>query len=266
MTTGTKTAEIRSASRWTAALPFCASSTSRAIWASWVSAPTRVARTTSRPPALTVAPVTGSPGATSTGTRLAGEHRGVDRRGRPRRPRRRWRSSRRAGRRSGRRRPAAPIGTRTSRRPRSTATSLAPRSQQRAQRGAGPALGAGLEVAAGQDERGDAGRDLEVDAAAALAARDGQLEGVPACPACRRRRRTAPTPTSRTRPGCRARPACPWWPRRAAGCVQAARWNGQRRVRHDRRGQRQREPLPVAGTAAPGSSPWRPPARSARPR
>ena len=43
-------------------------STSRAIWASWVSAPTRVARTSSRPPAFTVAPVTGSPGPTSTGT------------------------------------------------------------------------------------------------------------------------------------------------------------------------------------------------------
>ena len=60
--------EIRSASRCACALPFWASSTSRAIWASWVSAPTRVARTTSRPPALTVAPTTASPGPTSTGT------------------------------------------------------------------------------------------------------------------------------------------------------------------------------------------------------
>ncbi len=42
--------------------------TSRAIWASWVSAPTRVARTTSRPPTLTHPPVTVSPGPTSTGT------------------------------------------------------------------------------------------------------------------------------------------------------------------------------------------------------
>ncbi len=67
-TTGTKIPEIRSASRCTSALPFCASSTSRAIRASWVSAPTRVASTTSRPPALTVAPVTVSPTATSTGT------------------------------------------------------------------------------------------------------------------------------------------------------------------------------------------------------
>ena len=68
ITTGTKTPETRSASRCTRALPFWASSTRRAIWASWVSAPTRVAATTSRPPALTVAPTTASPGPTSTGT------------------------------------------------------------------------------------------------------------------------------------------------------------------------------------------------------
>jgi hypothetical protein len=40
----------------------------RPICASAVSAPTRVARTTSRPLVLMVAPVTRSPGATSTGT------------------------------------------------------------------------------------------------------------------------------------------------------------------------------------------------------
>ena len=68
MTTGTNTAAIRSARRWIGALPACASWTSRAIWASLVSAPTRVARTTSRPPALMVPPVTASPGPTSTGT------------------------------------------------------------------------------------------------------------------------------------------------------------------------------------------------------
>ena len=68
ITSGTKTPDTRSASRCTSALPCWACSTSRAIWASWVSAPTRVARTTSRPPALTVAPVTGSSGPTSTGT------------------------------------------------------------------------------------------------------------------------------------------------------------------------------------------------------
>jgi len=68
ITTGTKMPEIRSARRWTWALPFWASSTRRAIWASWVSPPTRVARTTRRPPALTVAPTTASPTVTSTGT------------------------------------------------------------------------------------------------------------------------------------------------------------------------------------------------------
>ncbi len=67
-TTGTNTAETRSASRWTGALPAWASDTSRAIWPSAVSDPTRVARTTSRPPAFTVAPTTSSPGPTSTGT------------------------------------------------------------------------------------------------------------------------------------------------------------------------------------------------------
>ena len=68
ITTGTKMPETRSARRWTGALPVCASSTSRAIWASAVSAPTLVARTISRPPALTVAPAISEPGWTSTGT------------------------------------------------------------------------------------------------------------------------------------------------------------------------------------------------------
>lgn len=66
-TTGTKTAEIRSARRWAAALPLCASSTSLAIRASRVSEPTLVASTTSRPETFRVAPVTESPGAVSTG-------------------------------------------------------------------------------------------------------------------------------------------------------------------------------------------------------
>src|SRR5258708_2346831 len=68
ITVGTKTALMRSARRWTGAVPDWASATSWAIWASWVSAPMRVARTTRRPPALTVAPTTVSPGPTSTGT------------------------------------------------------------------------------------------------------------------------------------------------------------------------------------------------------
>ena len=66
-TTGTKTAETRSARRWTCALPDWASATSRAICASAVSAPTRVARTTRRPPAFTDPPATSSPGASRPG-------------------------------------------------------------------------------------------------------------------------------------------------------------------------------------------------------
>ena len=68
MTIGTNTPEMRSARRWTSALPVWASSTSFAICASCVSEPMRVAVTTSRPPALTVAPATVSPSPTSTGT------------------------------------------------------------------------------------------------------------------------------------------------------------------------------------------------------
>ena len=68
-TIGTKIAATRSARRWTGALPVCASVTRRPICASAVSAPTRVARTMRcPPPTFTVAPVTGSPGCTSTGT------------------------------------------------------------------------------------------------------------------------------------------------------------------------------------------------------
>ena len=68
ITIGTKIAATRSARRWTGALPDCASVTRRPIWASAVSAPTRVARTiSSPPPTFTVAPVTASPGCTSTG-------------------------------------------------------------------------------------------------------------------------------------------------------------------------------------------------------
>ena len=78
ITTGTKTPATRSASRWTGALPDCASVTSLAICASAVSAPTFVARTTSRPPALTVAPATSSPGPTSTGTDSPVSMRQVD--------------------------------------------------------------------------------------------------------------------------------------------------------------------------------------------
>ena len=77
ITIGTNTPETRSASCCAGALPDCASVTSRPIWASAVSAPTRVARTTSRPPALTVAPATASPGRLDRHG-LAGQQRLVD--------------------------------------------------------------------------------------------------------------------------------------------------------------------------------------------
>ena len=67
-TIGTNTADRRSARRCASALPDCASSTSCAMRASCVSEPMRVAVTSRRPPTLTVAPVTVSPGVTSTGT------------------------------------------------------------------------------------------------------------------------------------------------------------------------------------------------------
>ncbi len=78
ITIGTKTAETRSASRCTGALPACASVTSRPIWATAVSAPTWVARTTRRPETFTVAPIASSPGPDVDGDALAGEQRRVD--------------------------------------------------------------------------------------------------------------------------------------------------------------------------------------------
>ncbi len=94
ITTGTKTPEMRSASRCTWVLPCWASSTRRAICASWVSLPTRVARTTSA--AAGVHGRTGHrrrPGR----PRPAPTRRSASRRRRPTcrsRRRRRWRPSR----------------------------------------------------------------------------------------------------------------------------------------------------------------------------
>lgn len=67
-TTGTNTALMRSASRAMGAFPVWAWDTRRAICASVVPEPTRVALTRSRPDVLMVAPVTAVPGPTSTGT------------------------------------------------------------------------------------------------------------------------------------------------------------------------------------------------------
>ena len=110
--------------------------------------------------------------------RLAGEHRGVDGGARPPRRRRRWRSSRRGARRTGRRPPAARSGSGVSTPSAQHRDVLGAQLEQRPQGGAGPPLGPGLEVAAGQDERRHAGGGLEVDVARAVGALDGQLERV----------------------------------------------------------------------------------------
>ena len=139
-----------------------------AIWASAVSAPTRVARTTRRPPALTVAPDDRVAGADLDRHALAGQQR-----------RRRWPTCPRSTTPSvatfspGRTTNRSPTASCVDRDPpldavaASTATSLAPSSSRAAQRRARAALGPGLEVAPGQDEHGDAGGDLEVDLAGA---------------------------------------------------------------------------------------------------
>ena len=176
ITTGTKTPETRSASRCTGALPDCASVTRRAIWASAVSAPTFVARTTRRPPALTLAPATSSPGCFSTGTDSPVSSD--------------WSTAEVPASttpsvatfspgRTTKRSPAASCSTGT-RRSRPVGAEqrdvLGAELQQRGQRRAGAALGARLEVAAGEQEDGHRGGDLEVDLVGAGAALRQQVE------------------------------------------------------------------------------------------
>ena len=126
MTTGTNTAETRSASRCTGALPVL-----RLLDQPGHLGQLSVRAHPGRPDHQPAAGVHASAGHRVARPdldrdRLAGEHRGIDcRAAAPRRPRR-WRSSRRAGPRTGHRRPAALAGTRTSAPSRSTATSLAP--------------------------------------------------------------------------------------------------------------------------------------------
>ena len=67
-TTGTKIDETRSASCWTFAFDPCAAWSDRTISARVACSPLRVTKTTSRPCPLTEAPMTSSPGPTSTGT------------------------------------------------------------------------------------------------------------------------------------------------------------------------------------------------------
>ena len=166
MTIGTNTAETRSASRWTGALPAWACSTSRAIWASCVSAPIRVARTTSRPPSLTVAPTHAVAGTDLDGHALARQHGFVDRRGAVLDDAVGGHLLARAD------HEAVPDGQLGDR----DAPLLAVRAQhgdvlrperhQGTQRGAGAAGGPGLEVAPGQEEHRDRRGHLEVQVVA----------------------------------------------------------------------------------------------------
>ena len=210
-TTGTNTALMRSARRAMGALPVCAWETSRPIWARVVSEPTRVARTRSRPEVLMVAPVTVAVRADLHGHGFAGDQGGVHGGGavdhdavggdllagpdhdlvaRPPagRPGSWFRCRRAAPWRPWRPGPAGPCS-------------------------ASPAfaLGAGLEVAAEQQERGDDGGHLEVEPAGPISIRP--------CPACRRSSpglaQQLPRPRRRTRRSRRSRRACPWWRRNA---------------------------------------------------
>ena len=98
--------------------------------------------------------------------------------------------------------------------------------EQGADRLARAAAGAGLEVAAEQDQRRDHGGDLEVRVARR----------------CRRRGRPS---TSARRRACRPRSACPSSRRRGAAFRSAARWNGQPAQNTTGRRERERDPLPA---------------------
>ena len=172
--------DTRSARRCTGALPDWASVTSRAIWASAVSVPTLVARTTSRPPALTVAPATSSPGCFSTGTDSPVSSDWstalVPSSTMPSvatfSPGRTTKRSPTASCSTGTRR-SAPVGA-------EHGDVLGAELEQRRQRGAGAALGARLEVAAREQERRHDGADLEVDLVRAAAGAVGdQVERHP---------------------------------------------------------------------------------------
>ena len=226
---GTKTPETRSASRCTGALPDCASVTSRAIWASAVSAPTFVARTTSRPPALTVAPATSSPGCFSTGTDspVSSDWSTAERAllddavGRDLLARAHDEAVADGELLDGTRR-SAPSASRI-------ATSLAPSSSSAVQRGAGAALGARLEVAAGEDEHRHRRGDLEVDLVGAAPRGRGAGRSSSACrasPASPRNSAYSDQPQRGEHAD--ARSACPSSRRRGCRFAHAARWNGQR--------------------------------------
>ncbi len=207
--------------------PVCASVTSRAIWASAVSSPTRVARTTSLPPTLIVAPLTSSPGRDLDGHALAGEERlvdgaaafdddavGGDLLARP------HHEEIAHAKLLDRDATLAPVRLEQRR-------LLCAELEQRTQRRPRPSLGARLEVAPGEHEDGDDRGDLEVDVVARGVSRQRRARTASSCPGCRRSRKKSATTDQ---PYAASVPtlisvsivAAPW--RRFC---QAARWNGQ---------------------------------------
>ena len=237
------------------ALPVCASLTSRPIWASAVSAPTCVARTTRRPPAFTVAPddLVARRASRPASTRRSGAT-GRRRRSPPRR-RRRWRSSRPAARRSGRRPAARRSGTRRS--PPlgiQHGDVLGAELEQRRERGARAPLGARLEVAAGEDERRHDRRDLEVDRVCSRRPGTSRARTPCACPprpAPRKQSAATDQPQAASVPT-RDR-ACPSSPRRGAGCARRRGGTaGRPRARPASRARAR--PTASSRTAARGSS------------
>ncbi len=246
ITIGTKTPETRSARRCTGALPDWASVTSRAICASAVSAPTAVARTMRRPPTLTVAPTTSSPGADLDRHALPRQQRPVDcgaallddavRRtfspGTNDEPVADLKLARSATRRST---PSVVEDVRL----------LRAELQQRLERGAGAALGPRLEVAAGEDEDGHDRGDLEVDLAREPSPRPTTSSNgirMPGSPASRKKSATTDQPQAAS------------VPTEIRVSIVAAPWlqvlPGRLMERpaapeHDGRRELQREPLPV---------------------
>ena len=198
MTTGTKTAETRSASRCAGALPVCASSTSsrHAARAGCRRRPGSPARR-SRPPALIVAPTTASPGSTSTGTGSpVSSEASIAEVPSTTMPSVATFSPGRTTNRSPT--PSSATGTRVSTPAAQHGHVLGAQVQQGAQRRAGAALGAGLEVAPGQQEGGDRRpRSPGRCAASPLAEPAEQGDAHASSRSSRRRRGTAPTATSR---------------------------------------------------------------------
>ena len=245
ITTGTNTADTRSASRCTCALPLCAVLDQPGHL--------RELGVGADPGGAHHQPAAGVDGradhrvarADLDRHRLAGEHRGVDRRGAARRPA--------VGRDLLARAYDELVADRELRRPaparstpsRSTATSLAPSASSARSAAPDAALGARLEVAAGQQERRDRRRRPRGRSRRPPCARTGRAERHPSCPASRRRRRTARTATSRTPRARRARPGCPWWRRRAGRWSRPRGGTASAPQTHDRGGEGEREPLPV---------------------